>query len=282
MATPFSTPNEPSSLQGFSYHHGADKTTIDNNVDICGNTNTDTLYLPVIGDVSNYLTSLHSSIDDKQDELSSSNKVSHSFVDFNVGSIVTVTDDLILQGELYHGGSHITNEKLFTGYSESVSSTGSWGSDAYLNTLQTGKYVGANIWSNAGGDHAGAVQVSVAGLYRIKVLATIEPTTITPLTWRRANFGVYVSINNDTSNWRSNSNGRWSAGYVRTANLQLDDIYELSEDDNIRIKTKVDSDEGNGGIDYADTFSTTYTNVWTQLIVERLSDEDITVSDKTW
>ena len=221
MATPFSTPNEPSSLQGVSYHHGADKITIDNNVDICGNTNTDTLYLPMIGDVSDYLTSLHSSIDDKQDtldtsnrlsatfigdnvsnaefghlstvtsniqtqinnkqdKLSSSNKVSHSFVDFNVGSTVTVTDDLILHGDLYHGGSRITNEKLFTAYSKSVISTGSWGSDAYLNTLQTGKYVGANIWSNAGGDHAGAAQVSVAGLYRIKVLATIEPTTISP------------------------------------------------------------------------------------------------------
>ena len=43
MATPFSTPNEPSSLQGVSYHHGDDKTCIDNNVDICGNTNTNTL-----------------------------------------------------------------------------------------------------------------------------------------------------------------------------------------------------------------------------------------------
>ena len=88
---------------------------------------------------------------------------------------MTITHNLILQGELYHGGSQIANEK-FTGYSESVSSTGIWGSDAYLNTLQTGKYVVANIWSNAGGDHAGAVQVSVAGLYRIKVLATIEPS----------------------------------------------------------------------------------------------------------
>ena len=95
-----------------------------------------------------------------------------------------------------------------------------------------------------------------------------------------------MSINNDTSNWRSNSNGRWSAGYLKTTsaypggtNLQLDDIYELSEDDNKRIKTKIDSDEGTAGIDYTDTFSTTYANVWTQLIVERLSDEDITVSD---
>ena len=94
--------------------------------------------------------------------------------------------------------------------------------------------------------------------------------------------GTYISVNNNSVNWRSTTRNRWGITYLRddnfgyAGNMSYGDYFQLDENSTIRIKTKLG--EATDNQSYDDTESKNNLNLYCNLEINFISSDDELVS----
>ena len=152
------------------------------------------------------------------------------------------------------------------------SSTGNWGNNAYFDFGQNMYRIGASFCNES----FGIVTLSQTGTYRISFTCQVENQSFND----RVIVGTYVSINNNTGNWRNETvSGRFGLTYIRDDNSgfggsqHYTDVYELDSGNTIRIKTKLA--EGNDNRNYNDTENDNVLHLYGRLEIELISESDL-------
>ena len=149
---------------------------------------------------------------------------------------------------------------------------GVWGNNNYFDFGANMYRIGASFCNES----FGVITLNTNGTYKITVSVQIENQTYN----NRVVVGTYVSINNNTANWRSeNNSGRFGLTYIRHddygfgGSQYYSDYYELNSGNTIRIKTKLG--EGSDLRNYNDTENDNNIHLYGRLEVELISTTDL-------
>ena len=177
----------------------------------------------------------------------------------------TIQTDLVVNG---NPGKRIAIVNL----RKNEANTGNWGNGSYFDYGQNMYRIGTSFCSESNG----IVTLNTNGTYKITVSIQIENQTFN----NRVVVGSYVSINNNTGNWRSESNsGTWAITQIRHDDYAFggsqyySDYYELDSGQNIRIKTMLG--EGSDLRNYNDTENDNNLHLYGRLEIELISTSDL-------
>ena len=174
----------------------------------------------------------------------------------------------IKSGDLDMGNNKVTNVSEvenavrimeFGGDPDSVTNN-LWGSDNIHNTWATGIDVNG---SGMVTESSGVFTITEAGTYTITVNGVVEDQTFN----NRITAGMYLSLNDDTSGFRSTSSGTsFALCYIRDDNFGVGSSYTFSvtqvfsASDNVRLKTKLGTNSDNRN--YNDTLADSALKWW--------------------
>jgi hypothetical protein len=152
---------------------------------------------------------------------------------------------------------------------------GLWGNGAWFDFAQNKYRIGASFCSESNG----VITLNTSGTYKISVSVQVENISYD----NRVVVGTYVSINNNTGNWRNQANsGRFGLTYIRHddygfgGSQSYSDYYELDSGQNIRVRTMLG--EGSDARNYNDTENDNNIHLYGRLEIELISTTDLVES----
>lgn len=195
--------------------------------------------------------------------------------DPNIGvAIAPATGDIYFGGELRGGGRRGGIRASLINYDNDSTNTGNFGNNSYfniINTTESGR-VGDSMFSTTTN---GILTLSVGGTFRITVYNQGENVNVND----RVVAGTYLSINDGAGDWRGANAGKFGLMYLRDDNFGVGGscsyacVVQLSSGDSIRIKTKLGVGSDNRA--YDDQKTTAQINIWCQLAVELLTENNV-------
>ncbi len=201
--------------------------------------------------------------------------------------------DIYYGGELRGGGRRGGRNLVIVNFNQNDAVGGSAGDDNYGGNGGDGARLGgfdgagqrigeSTFYTLGTGTDDGIVTINTSGTYKISVNATIENAAIND----RAVFGLYVSVNdaNDAAAYFRNPEyaGRYGITYVRdndfgvAGNIAFHFYVELDATNTLRVKTKLG--QGSAGRAYDDTRAVADVNVFANMEVELITENDIITS----
>jgi len=152
---------------------------------------------------------------------------------------------------------------------------GLWGNGNHFDYAQNKQRIGASFCSESNG----VVTLNTSGTFKISVSVQIENQTYN----NRVVVGTYVSINNNTGNWRNHANsGRFGLTYIRHddygfgGSQSYSDYYELDSGQDIRVKTMLG--EASDLRNYNDSEPVQNLHLYGRLEIELISTADLVES----
>lgn len=161
-------------------------------------------------------------------------------------------------------------------FHKNESDTGNWGNNSYFDSLANNntatKTIGATFCSHSNG----IITLNRPGLYKISVGCNCENVSFN----NRVTVGTYVSINNNTVNWRNPIHpGKWGVTYLRDdnhgvgGNMFYSDYYPLTvANTQIRIKTQL-GHSNNHNLNYSQTLNDAILNLYCFMEIQLISTD---------